>query len=47
MVLNTPGNVNNDPKIMASLKESTIKAVVEANYENVKKRLEWLMYDKS
>jgi 2-hydroxy-6-oxonona-2,4-dienedioate hydrolase len=47
MVLNTPGNVNNDPKIMAGLKESTIKAVVEASYENVKKRLEWLMYDKS
>lgn len=47
MVLNTPGNVTNDPKIMNKLKESTVKAVHEANYENVKKRLEWLMYDKS
>ena len=47
LVLNTPGNVNNNPEVMARLKESTIKAVVEANYENVKKRLEWLMYDKS
>ncbi|WP_353625823.1 alpha/beta fold hydrolase [Bacillus sp. JCM 19041] len=47
MVLNTPGNVNSDPKIMKGLRDSTIKAVVEANYENVKTRLEWLMYDKS
>lgn len=47
MVLNTPGNVNNKPEVMQRLKESTLKAVLEANYENVKTRLEWLMYDKS
>ncbi|WP_247747388.1 alpha/beta fold hydrolase [Alkalihalobacillus sp. BA299] len=47
MVLNTPGNVNNKPEVMAALKASTLKAVKEANYENVKTRLEWLMYDKS
>jgi len=47
LVLNTPGNVNNKPKVMAALKASTVKAVLEANYENVKTRLEWLMYDKS
>lgn len=47
MVLNTPGNVNNKPEVMKGLKESTIKAVIEASYENVKTRLEWLMYDKS
>lgn len=47
LVLNTPGNVNNKPEVMANLKASTIKAVLEANYENVKTRLEWLMYDKS
>ena len=47
MVLNTPGNVNNKPEVMAKLKDSTFKAVLEANYENVKTRLEWLMYDKS
>jgi 2-hydroxy-6-oxonona-2,4-dienedioate hydrolase len=47
LVLNTPGNVNNKPEVMKGLKESTIKAVVEASYENVKTRLEWLMYDKS
>lgn len=47
LVLNTPGNVNNKPEVMQKLKQSTIKAVIEANYENVKTRLEWLMYDKS
>ena len=47
MVLNTPGNVNNKPEVMKKLKDSTLKAVLEANYENVKTRLEWLMYDKS
>jgi 2-hydroxy-6-oxonona-2,4-dienedioate hydrolase len=47
LVLNTPGNVNNKPEVMANLKASTVKAVLEANYENVKTRLEWLMYDKS
>lgn len=47
LVLTTPGNVNSDPEIMANLKASTVKAVVEASYENVKTRLEWLMYDKS
>ena len=47
MVLNTPGNVKNKLDVMAKLKESTVKAVIDANYENVKTRLEWLMYDKS
>lgn len=47
LVLTTPGNVNSNPKIMAGLKASTVKAVEEASYENVKTRLEWLMYDKS
>lgn len=46
-VLNTPGNVNSKPEVMEALKNSTLKAVLEANYENVKTRLEWLMYDKS
>ena len=47
LILNTPGNINNKPEVMQRLKESTIKAVVDANYESVRKRLEWLMYDKS
>lgn len=47
LVLNTPGNINSKPEVMAALKASTLKAVLEANHENVKTRLEWLMYDKS
>ncbi|WP_409305189.1 alpha/beta fold hydrolase [Peribacillus sp. SCS-155] len=47
MILNTPGNVTNNIETMKKLKESTVRAVVEANYENVRNRLEWLMYDKS
>lgn len=47
LVLNTPGNVTSKPEVMAALKASTLKAVVEANYENVKTRLEWLMFDKT
>lgn len=46
MVLTTPGNVTNDIEVMKRLKESTIKAVEQVNYENVRTRLEWLMYDK-
>ncbi len=46
-VLNTPGNVNSKPEVMKGLRESTLKAVLEASYENVKTRLEWLMFDKS
>ena len=42
LVLNTPGNVVLN-QVMAALKASTLKAVLEANYENVKTRLEWLM----
>lgn len=46
MVLTTPGNVTNDPEVMNRLRNSTVKAVEEANYDNVRTRLEWLMYDK-
>lgn len=46
-VLNTPGNVNSKPEVMKGLRESTLKAVLEASYENVKTRLEWLMFDKT
>ncbi|MBE3593767.1 MAG: alpha/beta fold hydrolase [Candidatus Carbobacillus altaicus] len=47
LFLNTPGNITNKPEVMQRVKESTIKAVVEANRENVRSRLEWLFYDKS
>lgn len=47
LILNTPGNVTNKPEVMKQVKESTIKAVIEATYENVRARLEWLFLDKS
>lgn len=47
LVLNTPGNVNNKPDVMARLKESSMKAVREASLEEVRARVEWLFHDKS
>ncbi|AGT32694.1 hypothetical protein M493_12235 [Geobacillus genomosp. 3] len=47
LILNTPGNITNKPEVMKQVKESTIKAVIEATLENVRTRLEWLFYDKS
>lgn len=47
LILNTPGNITNKPEVMEKVKNSTIKAVEEATYENVRVRLEWLFYDKS
>ncbi len=47
LILNTPGNITNKPEVMKQVKESTVKAVVEATYENVRSRLEWLFWDKS
>ncbi len=47
LILNTPGNVTNKPEVMKQVKDSTIKAVIEATYENVRARLEWLFHDKS
>ena len=47
MVLNTPGNITNKPEVMAGLKQSSMKAVREANPETVRTRVEWLFHDKS
>lgn len=47
VILNTPGNITNKPEVMKKVKDSTISAVVEATYENVRSRLEWLFLDKS
>jgi 2-hydroxy-6-oxonona-2,4-dienedioate hydrolase len=47
LILNTPGNITNKPQVMEQVKNSTIKAVEEATYENVRARLEWLFHDKS
>lgn len=42
LVLNTPGNVNNDPKVMAMIRDSSRRAVAEASTESVRARLSWL-----
>jgi 2-hydroxy-6-oxonona-2,4-dienedioate hydrolase len=47
LVLNAPGNVVNRREIMATVKETSLKAVREATVESVRDRLEWLFYDKS
>ncbi|MFH5208920.1 alpha/beta fold hydrolase [Antrihabitans sp. NCIMB 15449] len=47
MVLNTPGNITNKPEVMAGLKESSMKAVREANPQTVRARVEWLFHDTS
>jgi 2-hydroxy-6-oxonona-2,4-dienedioate hydrolase len=47
LVLNTPGNITNKPEVMAGLKESSMKAVREANRQSVRTRVEWLFHDKS
>lgn len=47
LILNTPGNITNKPEVMKRVKESSLQAVREASYENVRARLEWLFHDKS
>ena len=47
LVLNTPGNIANKPEVMATVKHSSLQAVREASFESVRKRVEWLFYDKS
>ena len=45
LLLNTPGNIKAKPEVMKKLKDSTLKAVLEANFETVRSRLEFLFYD--
>ncbi len=45
LLLNTPGNIKGKPEVMKKLKDSTLKAVLEANEETVRSRLEFLFYD--
>lgn len=42
LVLTTPGNVTAKPETMRVIRESTLRAVVEASPETVRPRLEWL-----
>ena len=47
LVLNTAGGLNTDPAVMTRLREISLKAVQEPSRENVRKRLEWLVHDKT
>jgi 2-hydroxy-6-oxonona-2,4-dienedioate hydrolase len=45
LVLNTPGNITNKPRVMAAVRDSSLKAVREASPETVRARVEWLFHD--
>lgn len=47
LVLNTAGGLNTDPAVMTRLREISLKAVQDPTRDNVRKRLEWLVHDKS
>lgn len=47
LVLNTPGNITNKPEVMATVKNSSLKAVREASLDTVRARVEWLFHDTS
>ncbi|MGE0746275.1 MAG: alpha/beta fold hydrolase [Rhodospirillales bacterium] len=47
LVLNTAGAERIDPEALERIRTSTLAAVEEANWERVKARLQWLMFDKS
>lgn len=47
LVLNTPGNVANNPETMQRVKELSLKAASNPTPEVIRGRLEWLFKDKS
>ena len=47
IILNTPGNITNKPEVMATVRDSSLKAVREASPETVRTRVAWLFHDKS
>lgn len=47
LVLNTAGAEKVSPKALESLRQTTLDAVLDPNWERVRSRLEWLMFDKS
>lgn len=47
LVLNTAGAERIDPEALERIRTSTLAAVEEANWERVKARLQWLMFDKA
>jgi 2-hydroxy-6-oxonona-2,4-dienedioate hydrolase len=47
LVLNTPGNITNKPEVMATVRDSSLKAVREVSPETVRARVAWLFHDTS
>lgn len=47
LVLNTAGAEKVSPRALEALRQTTLDAVLDPNWERVRSRLEWLMYDKS
>jgi 2-hydroxy-6-oxonona-2,4-dienedioate hydrolase len=45
LVLNTPGNITNKPEVMATVRDSSLKAVRDASPESVRARVAWLFHD--
>ncbi len=47
LVLNTAGGFRSSPEVMKKVHDSTLDAVMNVSTDSVRKRMEWLMYDKS
>jgi len=47
LVLNTAGGLRSDPTVMAKVRDSTLEAVRNVTRETVRRRLEWLVFDKA
>jgi 2-hydroxy-6-oxonona-2,4-dienedioate hydrolase len=47
LVLNTAGGLRSDPTVMAKVRDSTLEAVRNVTCESVRRRLEWLVFDKA
>jgi 2-hydroxy-6-oxonona-2,4-dienedioate hydrolase len=47
LVLNTAGGLRSEPTVMAKVRDSTLEAVRNVTRETVRRRLEWLVFDKA
>jgi 2-hydroxy-6-oxonona-2,4-dienedioate hydrolase len=46
LILNTPGNIANKPDVMARMRDSTMAAVLDPSDATVRRRVEFLFYNK-
>jgi 2-hydroxy-6-oxonona-2,4-dienedioate hydrolase len=47
LVLNTPGNITSKPAVMQRVKESSLQAARDPSFDNVRRRVEVLFYEKN